>query len=101
MRCVEFFLSSSDMFLLPGVAGTMAPGDGDTSNWNTSVHMPELSIGPTKRTKKFCSSIIVVLDYHKKNMLTMKKDAKTEHQLKQYPHRFFYIVSHTPGLCSI
>lgn len=26
----------------------MAPGAGDTSNWNTSVHMPELSIGPVQ-----------------------------------------------------
>lgn len=24
--------------------------DGETSNWNTSVHMPELSIGPVKTT---------------------------------------------------
>lgn len=47
LRWVEFRPSSIEIFLTE-VAGIMAPGVGDTSNWNTSVHMPELSIGPVQ-----------------------------------------------------
>lgn len=35
------------------VAATMAPGDGETSNWKTSVHIPEVNIGPAQN-----------MDYH-------------------------------------
>lgn len=34
-------------------AATMAPGDGETSNWKTSVHIPEVNIGPARN-----------MDYH-------------------------------------
>ena len=38
--------------LATDVAGTIAPGLGEASNWKTSVHMPELNIGPVLENKK-------------------------------------------------
>ncbi|KAK2988509.1 hypothetical protein RJ640_012438 [Escallonia rubra] len=47
----ELIRCSAEMFLTEA-AGTMPPGleAGETSNWNTSVHMPELNSGPAKLT---------------------------------------------------
>jgi len=46
---VEFWWwSSAAVMLATEVAGIMAPEAEatETSNWNTSVHMPELNMGP-------------------------------------------------------
>lgn len=42
---VAFLLCSAET-LVAGDAGIMAPEVEETSNWNTSVHIPELNIGP-------------------------------------------------------
>lgn len=46
-------------------AGTIAPGVGEISNWKTSVHMPELNIGPASSRKTFSklSNIIQALKW--------------------------------------
>lgn len=40
------------MILVTEEAGIIAPGDGEASNWNTSLHMPELNIGPAMKQSK-------------------------------------------------
>lgn len=46
LRRAVLFCRCSAVTLATEGAGIMAPGAGETSNWNTSVHMPELNIGP-------------------------------------------------------